>query len=128
MQSTQALAEVSGPRQPDDKAVVSASDGSGFVIVNDCDCPDERHIAQRLADGRCFYIHPDLCRRKEFWGMRPRRPTPLEDFGIHVEVVSGVLSGKMTGGSVAVYHDGEPRRWQGRKEFQFRVQNTKISG
>ena len=90
-----------------------------LFIVNDFDRPDERHIAEQRPDGKFYYVHPDLRDIKDYWGMTPDRPTPLEDFGIRTISRLGVLTGALTDRSIATYRDGRPRKWQGSSPFSF---------
>lgn len=92
---------------------------SEFYIVNDFDRPDERYIAQRRENGKFYYVHPSLIGDKRYHGMTPDRPTPIEDFGIVVEIGGGFFRGRVINSSGATYRDGRPRQWQGEKQFKF---------
>ena len=94
---------------------------SGFWIVNDTDRPCERHLAERGTDGKFYYVHPTLRDEKAYHGMTPADPTPVEAFGLRVDVKEGKLMGMMDASveRCATYQDGRPRRWQGSREFSF---------
>lgn len=74
---------------------------AGFFIVNDFDRPDEERIAERREDGKFYYIHPNLRNIKRYRGMTPTNPTPLEDFGIWMEIRDGKFRGKLVDPSQA---------------------------
>jgi len=90
-----------------------------LFIVNVYDRPSEGFIAERRADGKFYYVHPDLRREKRYWGMEPENPTPLKRFGIEVEIKEGKLNGKKVAKSGAEYTDGRRRLWQGSPVFSF---------
>lgn len=89
-----------------------------FYIVNEFDRPSARHITIKGKDGKFYYIHPDLRHWNE---MVPTNPTPLEDFGIAMDMLMGNdhIHGKQGSPSVATYEDGRPRQWQDSEEFYF---------
>jgi hypothetical protein len=93
--------------------------------VNTTDRPSEEHLAERRADGKFYYVHPKLRDVKMHWGMKPINPTPVESFGMMVDVKAGILVGARdeTAEVTATYSDGRPRRWQGSRMFAFRIQN-----
>lgn len=95
-----------------------------LFIVNVYDRPSELFIAERRKDGKYYYVHPDLRREKRYWGMEPENPTPLERFGIEVEIKDGNLHGKKVAKSEAEYTDGRRRLWQGSPEFSFSLPNN----
>ena len=99
---------------------------SGFYIVNRYDRPSEEHVAERRADGKFYYVHPSLRRDKRYHGMTPDDPTPLEAFGMLVDVKAGILAVAMCGDlpHTATYPDGRKRHWQGRPVFTIRLQNA----
>lgn len=92
-----------------------------YYIVNEYDRPDGERIAEKRENGKFYYMHPSLRNVKQFHGMTPTNPTPIEDFGIVWSVVDGVFHGKLTNPSIATYKDGKPRRWQGWEEFSFKL-------
>ena len=94
--------------------------------MNSSDRPSEEHIAERRKDGKHYYIHPTLRDKKQFHGMTPSHPTPLESFGLLVDVKGGVFVGVRHGESIATYADGRPRRWQGSQRFSFYLQNADV--
>lgn len=100
---------------------------SGFFIVNDHDRPSEHHLAERRADGKFYYVHPDLWDVKAFHGMTPTSPTPVKEFGITVEIRHGLLRGDNEFDSRATYRDGRPRRWQGARRFSFSFPNAELT-
>jgi hypothetical protein len=97
---------------------------SGFFIVNVHDRPSAKHIAERRADGKFYYVHPALRNEKRYWGMNPEKPTPLEDFGIRWLIEEGRFHGKRIDPSRATYYDGRLRKWQDDDEFSFSFQNA----
>ncbi len=99
---------------------------SGFFIVNIHDRPSEAHIAEKREDGKFYYVHPALRHDKRFWGMTPSNPTPIEDFGMLVDVKAGIFVGVRddTAPVTATYLDGRERRWQGSRTFSFPFQNA----
>ncbi len=91
-----------------------------FYIVDDYDRPEAEQIARRRRDGTYCYIHPKHRNKPEFKRMRPKRPTPLAEFGVFVQITDGIFYGTVIRESTATYaQDGKPRRWQGTKEFRF---------
>lgn len=88
----------------------------GFYIVNCFDRPEEALIAQEIG-GRLWYIAPKFKDYLKGVGFDMDRATPLEDFGLEIEIRNDRLIGKLVRESVAVYHDGKPRQWQGSKTF-----------
>ena len=92
---------------------------SGFYIVNETDRPDPERLAERQPDGALNYVHPDLRNVDWYWGMPIDWATPVEDFGVFVEIKDGILRGRQLALSTAKYADGRGRRWQGPAEFQF---------
>ena len=107
-------------------AVAPATTCSGFFIVNDHDRPWEASLAERREDGKFYYVHPTLRDDKRYHGITPEKPTPVESFGLMVDVKAGALIGLMddTASVVATYRDGRPRRWQGSRVFSFDFQNA----
>ena len=64
--------------------------------------------------GYCYMsrtLEPHL---KEYDGMKPLRPTPIEDFGFKVEVFSETVLFHRVASSTATYEDGKLRDWQDR--------------
>jgi len=100
-------------------AIISSS---GFYIVNTYDRPSEDYIAEKRSDGKFYYVHPRLKNVKMYWGMTPEQPTPIEDFGIRVAQLDGMLYGARDPEmpKTAAYSDGRPRKWQGAGIFEFR--------
>lgn len=92
-----------------------------YFIVNDFDKPCERFVAEKRADGKYYYVHPDLCDIKVYHGMTPDDPTPLDDFGIEWTVDDGQLFGTLTRKPTATYHDGRTRYWQDQSSFHFKL-------
>lgn len=108
------------------KADCPSATCSGFFIVNTTDRPSEYFLAERRADGKFYYVHPQLRHLKEYWGMTPTDPTPVEAFGLLVDVKAGILVGAVDDSVTvgATYADGRPRRWQGSRVFSFHTQNA----
>lgn len=94
---------------------------SDFRIVNTFDRPCERMIAELRQDGLLYYVHPLMLPKWESMGISAAESTPLEAFGLVVEVSEGILTGKLSRPSWAIYGDGKPRRWQGSPEFSFKL-------
>ena len=87
-----------------------------FFIVNKFDRPCEDLIAFKQPDGRLAYA-VDLPRLSGCDGMDARRATPLEDFGLDIDIQNGWLIGRVVRESTARYSDGSTRPWQGSHEF-----------
>ena len=87
-----------------------------FFILNAFDRPCEDMIAFKQPDGRLAYA-VDIPRLRGYDGMNAGRATPLEDFGLDVDVRNGRLVGRVVRGSTARYPDGSTRPWQGSSEF-----------
>lgn len=87
-----------------------------FFIVNSTDKPCEDLIAFKRPDGRLAYA-VDIQRLREYDGMYAGRATPLEDFGLEIDIQNGRLVGRVVCGSTARYPDGSTRPWQGSREF-----------
>lgn len=121
--------EIPAPKEPQ-MAGCQQEPCSGFFIVNRYDRPSEEHIAERRADGKFYYIHPHLRDQKQFHGMTPSDPTPLEAFGLLVDVKAGIFVGALSNElpHTATYGDGRKRHWQGRGTFSFDIQNETSAG
>lgn len=91
-----------------------------LYIVNDFDRPEAKHLAARRKDGKFYYVHPFLRDKKEFHGMTPKRPVPLDDFGFAYKLEDGVITGHAVKASTATYEDGKLRQWQGGPAFEFK--------
>ena len=87
-----------------------------FFIVNAVDRPCEDMIAFKQPNGRLAYA-VDIPRLRGYDGMYAGRATPLEDFGLDIDIQNGRLVGRVVRESTARYHDGSPRPWQGSREF-----------
>ena len=83
-----------------------------YAIVNETDQPCAKHICQ-LVNGKYYYMarkaYPEL---KRFDGMRPDRPTSMQEFGFAVLERGNTVTFVRVASSVAKYHDGETRKWQ----------------
>lgn len=126
MQNQKTKSKPSTPEQPTNEGL-DGTPGSGFYVVNTYDRPSEEHIAQKRADGKFYYVHPRLKNVKQYWGMTPENPTPIEAFGIRIALMDGMLYGATDPSARSVtasYSDGSPRKWQGAKSFEFRFQNV----
>lgn len=99
-----------------------------LFVVNVYDRPSEKFIAEKRADGKFYYVHPDLMNDRYYWGMTPENPTPLEQFGIATEIREGQLHGWKVKHSEAIYTDGRRRLWQGEPEFSFPLPNDQGDG
>ena len=91
-----------------------------FFIVNDFDRPEEQNLTE-YRDGKYYYVHPS---RKGCFtdGMTAMTPTDATDFGVWIRVIGKEVKGKVVDDSIATYsNDGSPRRWQGKKEFSFKL-------
>ena len=83
-----------------------------FVIVNTCDRPERRLIAEWVDSvGYCYMA--DRKNLKAFDGMTPKDPTPIEAFGFTAYVGKHEAIFEPGGPVTSVYEDGEPRAWQG---------------
>lgn len=84
-----------------------------FAIVNTTDAPSRTNVAEWVEGiGYCYMdrsVKPNL---KDFDGMMPMRPTPIEDFGFAVLVRDGEAYFVRARESVATYEDGKMRHWQ----------------
>lgn len=92
-----------------------------FFILNDVECPEPKMVTEKREDGY-YYVHPNLRREKRYWGMRgSETTTPVEAFGISLELEGNVLRGKLERESTATYRDGRSRLWQGEPKFQIKL-------
>jgi hypothetical protein len=101
---------------------VSEQASGRFYIVNDCDRPEPRLIAEKI-DGKLWYLNNEI--RERFPAMPMERATPLEDFGFDLWIENGRLFGKPARESTAKYSDGKPRRWQGEVIFIINLNEKK---
>lgn len=92
-----------------------------YFIVNTFDKPFERLIAELRQDGMLYYVHPSMLPEWEGIGLSAAESTPLEAFGLEVEVSEGKLTGRLSVPSTATYEDSRPRRWKGSSEFSFKL-------
>ncbi len=84
-----------------------------FVIVNTYDAPCRRRVCEWVEGvGYCYCARSLEPHLKEFDGMMPRDPTPIEAFGFTVAIRGSEAMFDRTGESTAVYEDGKPRNWQ----------------
>ncbi len=87
-----------------------------FAIVNTCDAPDRRHVAEWIGGiGYCYMARSEDPHLKLFDGMLPTRPTSIEDFGFDPVLDRGDVLFARVRASVATYEDGAPRQWQDRR-------------
>ena len=91
-----------------------------FYILNDHDRPSAEMIVYKKRNGRYRYAHPKLRNIKDYANMTATNPTPVSYFGICIEIQGDTVTGMLTGGSIATYRDGRPRRWQGYGSFSFK--------
>lgn len=92
-----------------------------FFILNDFDRPAPETIVAKRSDGY-YYIHPKLKYDENHWAMQAgSQLTPIENFGISVEIIANKLFGELTHASCATYRDGKPRLWQGPHLFSFHL-------
>lgn len=82
-----------------------------YAIVNEIDAPIARHIAQLTPIGYCYMSRNKDGYLKKFDGMKPVRPTPIEDFGFAVMERGKTVTFVRCADCVATYSDGLPRRW-----------------
>lgn len=86
---------------------------SRFVIVNDCDAPIRTNVAELVeGKGYCYMARSINKMLKQFDGMMPRQPTPIEEFGFTAEIIGSMAHFRKTHECRATYPDGKPRRWQ----------------
>ena len=90
-----------------------------LFITNTFDKPCERLIAELRQDGMLYYVNPLMLPEWEGMGLSANDSTPLEAFGLEMEVSEGNLIGRLVRPSTALYGDGRPRRWQGSPKFIF---------
>ena len=85
-----------------------------FVIVNTCDSPSRRNVAELVEGvGYCYMAREQEPYLKQFDGMNPSRPTPITDFGFTVDqIADGQVYFRRVSKSMATYEDGKPRMWQ----------------
>ena len=114
------------PNETTERPVVRSIACSAFRIVNDADRPSESFIAELREDEKLYYISAGLRDQKAFWGMNADQSTPVEDFGIRLEIRNGALFGEAVASSKAKYRDGRVRRWQGRQHFYIPLSNKQI--
>lgn len=88
-----------------------------FIIVNDVDRPDERHVAQVL-DGKAYYIHPDL---KHWHALDIHNGTDLKAFGFSFQYNSNDITFVKTKKETATYANGKLRLWQGSPTFSYKL-------
>jgi hypothetical protein len=86
-----------------------------FAIVNTADAPQRRMVCEWIPDiGYCYMMRQQEPHLKDFDGMRPARPTPIESFGFAVEIAGDEAIFTRTNDSSATYEDGKLRPWQDR--------------
>ena len=90
-----------------------------FFIVSEFVRASEFLIAEKGTDGKLRYIHPKTTGEGSWPAMSFRCPTPVEDFGIQIDIEYGALIGRQVGDSNARYHDGHLRKWWGEPQFAF---------
>lgn len=93
-----------------------------FAIVNDCDRPYSRLVAEFIPErgGYCYLAQGNANdkRLKVHDGMLPYFPTAIEDFGIEVDdSFPNHYVFKVVRDSTATYRDGLLRQWQGEDTF-----------
>lgn len=89
-----------------------------YVIVNECDRPCERLVAQ-IVDDRAFYMMRALDEKmKQYDGMDIRSATDVADFGFEIiEDASAVRFRKVDASKATYKNDGNIREWQGADYF-----------
>lgn len=90
-----------------------------LYILDDHDQPCAKLLVHRMSDGTFRYCHPQMRNVKQYHGMTPTSPTPIQDFGVYIKYEKGTIYGELQQPSIATYRDGKPRRWQGEQSFQF---------
>lgn len=84
-----------------------------FAIVNTVDGPCRKLVAEWVDRvGYCYMARTEYPYLKKFDGMRPERPTSIEDFGFAVLIRGNEATFTLALESVATYEDGLPRQWQ----------------
>ncbi len=79
-----------------------------YVIINEIDRPDKRHIVDRET-GK--YLEPSL---SEYSFKDFERATPIIKFGFSFRDGEFILERE----SIAEYSEGRKRKWQGEKRFR----------
>lgn len=93
-----------------------------YAIVNECDKPHRRLVAEKLKDGTFGYlIRHEEPNYKSYNGMNPERPHFLEDFGFTITKEGNQVFFEKTHESKATYKIGEVRQWQGEHYFSFKI-------
>ncbi len=92
-----------------------------FAIVNECDRPEPRLVAQQIA-GKFYYMSRFTEERmKSFDGMEPLSPTYLEAFGFECfpnsDVKNAIDFARLHPSKATYRHDGSIRLWQGADYF-----------
>lgn len=86
---------------------------SRFVIINETDAPCTRNLAEWIEGvGYCYMYRAVDKYMKEFDGMTPTSPTPIEKFGFNVEIWNNFAVFTRIAESLASYSDGVNRKWQ----------------
>lgn len=94
----------------------SALNEGDFYIVNSFDRPYERLVTQ-LRDGKLYYIHAELRDVKHYKGMDAGGATRVANFGIVLRQTTEGLHGSLEFPTTAKYRNGDPRQWQGQKQW-----------
>ena len=83
-----------------------------YVIVNEYDAPEPRMVCQWVPGvGYCYMDRTHG--KSRYDGMTGSYIAPVFDFGFDImENTGGLVSFHKARPSVALYLDGEPRRWQ----------------
>lgn len=92
---------------------------SEFYIMDDFDKPFSERVTQKIKPNVARYIHPKNRHWQEL--IIFDEATSLEKFGVDVVVKDDTAYFKQERPSQATYRNGEPRDWQGEKEFSLPV-------
>lgn len=90
---------------------------SKYFIINTVDRPYERLITEKKEDGKFYYVSEELADRYAEGFIGSDSTTDLETFGFMIEEDEGEIRFRQVKNSEAMYSDGEPRSWQGAREF-----------
>lgn len=95
-----------------------------LYIINNTDCPDEKHLVYELPDGSGKYLSKRL-RSEEYHFSKEQMAfaTSLDTFGFTMSIsdTTGKINCVQTRRSKAKYTDGKFRPWQGREFFAISI-------
>ncbi len=84
-----------------------------FAIMNTCDAPQRRMVCEWVPRvGYCYMMRNMEPHMKVYDGMKPPKPTAIQDFGFDVDIMNGEAIFQSFRPSSATYEDGKMRDWQ----------------